>query len=205
MLFKKDQNFILLLRQPRDIDVNNLQHKKINKRKPLQPKVERKQRLTIKLNNKKIQVPSKHSAQITRKLQYARVKMKVIQRFPLSCNLKALRVQSLQMVKDLVWDQNMFLNNIPTQERRVKLVILPICKSKEHLRSNINVKQALLQHKLSLRKTAHRKGSDPMQFGTKIRINGRCPKAQIFTTNSFTARIIIQESIAENSNRLATP
>ena len=147
---------------------------------------------------------NKQLAQITIKLQYARVKMKVIQHCPLNCSLKALRVQSLQMAKDLDWDQNMFLNNILTQERRAKLVILPICKSKEHLRSNINEKQALLWHKLFWRKTAHKKGSGQMRFGIKIRINGRCPKAQIFTINSFTAKTIIQGSTAENSNRLAT-
>ena len=98
----------------------------------------------------------------------------------------------------------MFLNNIPIQGLRAKLVILPTCKSKEYLRSNINAKQALLILRLFLRRTALRKVSDQMQFGTRIRSNGRCPKAQIFTTNSSTAKTIIQESIVENSNKLVT-
>ena len=130
--------------------------------------------------------------------------MKVIQHFHQNCNSKALKVRSLQMAKDLGWDQNTFLNSILIQERRAKLVILPICKSKEHLRSNINAKQVLLIHRHFLQKTARKKDSDQMQFGTRIRINGRCPKVQIFTTNSSTAKTTIQESIVENSNKLAT-
>ena len=98
----------------------------------------------------------------------------------------------------------MFLSNIPTQGRQAKLVILPTCKSKEYLRSNINAKLALPILRLFLRKTAHRKDSNQMQFGTRIRSSGKCPKAQIFTTNSFTAKTIIQGSIAESSNRLVT-
>ena len=147
---------------------------------------------------------SRRLARSINKLQYARVKMKVQQPSHLSCNSKALRELSLQTAKDLGWDQSMSLSNIPTQGLRAKPAILPTCKSKEYLRLSINAKQALPILRLFLLRTAHRKDSDQMQFGTRIRSSGRCPKAQIFTTNSSTAKTTIQGSIVENSNKLVT-